>query len=136
MTSKLSKHQFEIAKETIESETRGYQLQVLEIKRDIAIKQVSAAEWDSEKSTEDIRKARLGFEQAKLGNDITEQKKTQLEDSLKYEKAMTLLNRENLLTQGKSALLGLQQAQAELEQNSELFELRYQRQIKFESLGI
>lgn len=127
MVQRHTKHEFEIAKEGIESEIRGYQIEVLEIKRDIAANQVEAVGWDREKSSEDIRKSRLGYEQAKLGNDISEQKKSQLEDNLDYEKAMTLLNRESLMVQGKSALLGLQQAQADLEQNSELFELRYNR---------
>lgn len=129
MVQRYTKHEFETAKEGIEAEIRGYQIEVLEIKRDFAANQVTAAEWDREKSLEDIRKSRLGYEIAKLGNDVTEQKKLQSEDNLEFEKAMTLLNRENLQVAGQSALLALQQSQADLEQKSELFELRYNRTI-------
>lgn len=131
---RLTQHEFNLRSEEINQEIRGYDLAILETKRDIKSNQLEASKYDLEKSKEDIRRARLGYESAKVANDITEQKLEQLQDQLSYERAMVFLNKQSLVTQGKSALLSLQQAQIELENNSELFELKYRTTVSLESL--
>ncbi|HLO49264.1 MAG TPA: hypothetical protein VK211_12680 [Kamptonema sp.] len=130
----LTKHEFEIQKETIEQSIRQTDISILEVKQQIKEQNLEAANWDLETAKEGVRKSKLGYESAKVGNDISEQKLTQLEDQLAYEKAMVYLNKQSLLVQGKSALLSLQQAQTELENNSQLFELKYRATASLESL--
>lgn len=130
----LTKHEFEINKEGIEQQIRQTDISILEVKQQIKEQNLEAVQWDLETAKEGVRKSKLGYESAKVGNDISEQKLTQLEDQLAYEKAMVFLNKQSLLVQGKTALLALQQAQTELENNSELFELKYRTSASLESL--
>lgn len=125
MAGKFTKHEFEIQKENIEQEIRGLEIEKLELARTIKENEVEAKKFDVDKSREDIKKSRLNYEAAATSNQISEQKLEQLKDGLEFEKALTIINRESLGIQGKTALLALQQAQADLEQNSELFELKY-----------
>ncbi|MFB2920215.1 MULTISPECIES: hypothetical protein [Aerosakkonema] len=127
MSQKLTKFEYEYQKESIEQDIRGLDISILEVKRDIKSNQLEAATWDLETSKEGIRKAKLGYESARTANDITEQKNEQLQDQLSYERAMKLLNKQSLLTAGQSALLALQQAQKDLEDNASLFELKYRQ---------
>lgn len=131
----LTKGEFELQKETIEQDIRGIDISILEVKRDIKSNNLEAAKWDLETSKEGIRKAKLGYESAKTGNDIAEEKLNQLQDQLAFEKAMVIINRNSLAVQGKTALLALQQAQAELEDNSALFEIKYRKTAPLE-MGI
>ena len=127
MSQKLTKFEYEYQKESIEQDIRGLDISTLEVKRDIKSNQLEAATWDLETSKEGIRKAKLGYESARTTNDIADQKNEQLQDQLSYERAMTLLNKQSLLTAGQSALLSLQQAQKDLENNASLFELKYRQ---------
>lgn len=122
-----TKFEYEYRKEQIEQQIRDIDLSILEVKKDIKANDLEAVKWDLEKSREGIRRSRLGYEQAKVSNDIAEEKLTQLQDQLEFERAMTGVNRESLLTAGKSALLGLEEAQQQLEENSALFELKYRK---------
>lgn len=131
----LTKFEYEFQKETIEQSIRQTDISILEVKQQIKEQNLEAANWDLETAKEGVRKSKLGYESAKLGNDITEQKKQQLEDQLAYEKAMVVINRNSLAVQGKTALLALQQAQAELEDNSALFEIKYRKAAPLE-MGI
>lgn len=134
MPQKLTKFEYEFSKESIEQEIRGYDIAILEVKREIKANNLEAVNWDLETSREGIRKAKLGYDQAKISNDISEEKLSQLQDQLEYERAMTGVNRESLLTAGKSALIALQEAQQQLEENTSLFELKYRKSLSFSSL--
>ena len=134
MPQKLTKFEYEFQKESIEQEIRGLEIEILQLKRSAKEEDKKAADWDLEKAKEGVRRAKLGYEQLKLSNDIDDQKKTQLEDQLEYEKAMTLVNKESLLTAGRTALIALQQAQEELENNGALFELKYRKSLSFSNL--
>lgn len=130
----LTKHEFEIQKETIEQSIRQTDISILEVKQQIKEQNLEATQWDLETAREGVRKSKLGYESAKVGNDISEQKLTQLEDQLAFEKAMVVINRNSLAVQGQSALLALQQAQTELENNSQLFELKYRTSASLQSV--
>lgn len=118
-----TKSEFEVRKTQIENSIRDVDLEILECKLQVKQNHLEAAKIDIETSQEVVRKAQLGLKAAKVTNDIQEQKLQQLEDNLQFENAMTLLNQEMLLIKGKSALLALEQAQAQLESNAELFEI-------------
>lgn len=122
---RLTKASYEIKKEIIEQEMRGLDIDILEVKREIKEQNLEAVRWDLETAKEGVRKSKIAYESARTSNDIAEQKLNQLNDALEFERAMTILNQQNLMVQGQSALLSLQQAQAELEANKALFELKY-----------
>ena len=119
----ISKGQFEIRTAQIEGEIRGVELEILECKLEVKRNHLEAAKIDVETSREAVRKAQLSLKQAQVSNDIQEEKLRQLEDQLKFETAMTLYNQEMMMIQGKSALLALEKAKQEFDENNALFEI-------------
>ncbi len=137
MAERLTKFQYEYKAEEISQEIRGLKIEQLLLEKQIAENKVEAKRWDVETSKEGIRKSQIGYEQAKVNNDISEEKLLQSKDQLEFERAMTGVNREQLFVAGKSAILALQEAQIQFEENTKLFELRYQQvsAANFEALG-
>lgn len=137
MAQRLTKFQFEYQSEEISQEIRGLKLEQLLCDKAIEENKLEAKKIDVETSKEGIRKAKLGYEMAVVGNDITEEKLLQSKDQLQFERAMTGVNREMLFIQGKSAVLALEQAKVDFEENTKLFELRYQCSgtTEFNALG-
>lgn len=137
MAERLTKFQYEYKAEEISQEIRGLKIEQLLLEKQIEENKVEAKRWDVETSKEGIRKSQIGYEQAKVNNDISEEKLLQSKDQLEFERAMTGVNREQLFVAGKSAILALQEAQIQFEENTKLFELRYQQvsAANFEALG-
>lgn len=137
MAERLTKFQYEYKAEEISQEIRGLKIEQLLLEKQIEENKVEAKRWDVETSKEGIRKSQIGYEQAKVNNDISEEKFLQSKDQLEFERAMTGVNREQLFVAGKSAILALQEAQIQFEENTKLFELRYQQvsAANFETLG-
>ncbi|MFB2838599.1 hypothetical protein [Floridanema evergladense] len=137
MAQSLTAFEFEYQSEVIQQRIRGLKLSQLECDEQIETNKLTAKKIDVETSKQTIRKSQLNLQSSTLSNDILEQKNAQLTDSLAYEKAMTLVNRETLFVQGKSAVLALEQAKVDLEQNTQLFQLKYRQlgAIDFNALG-
>ncbi|MFB2838530.1 hypothetical protein [Floridanema evergladense] len=137
MAQKLTKFQYEYQAEEISQEIRGLKIEQLLLDKTIEENKLEAKRWDVETSKEGIRKAKLGYEQAVVTNDISEEKLIQSKDLLNFERGMTGVNREQLLIAGKSAILALQEAQVQFEENTKLFELRYQvsGSVEFQPIG-
>jgi hypothetical protein len=126
MPQRLTKFQFEYKSEEISQEIRGLKLEQLLCDKSIEENKLEAKKIDIETSKEGIRKSKLGLESAQTANDISEEKLIQSKDQLNFERAMTGVNREMLFIQGKEAVLALEQAKVQFEENTKLFELRYQ----------
>lgn len=125
MPARLTKHQYEMQKETLEQEIRGIDIDILKNKKTIKLNEFKASEWDVKKSEETIRKAKLGYELAKVGNDITEQKLLQQKDVLAFEKFATGVNRKQLAVNAEAMLLQLAESQQTLADAKELFQLKF-----------
>ncbi|MFB2838923.1 hypothetical protein [Floridanema evergladense] len=138
MPQSMTAFEFEYQTEVIEQRIRGLKYEQTLCDEQIETNKLEAKKIDVEASKELIRRAKLQLDKAKLDNDILEQKVIQTTDNLSYEKAMTLINRESLMVQGKDAVLKLQQAKIDFENNNKLFQLKYRNvpQIEFNSLGL
>jgi hypothetical protein len=138
MTQSMTAFEFEYQGEVVQQRIRGLKYAQLECDEKIETNKLEAKKIDVEASKELITKSKLALDSAKTSNQIAEQKLMQLTDGLKFEKAMTLVNRETLMVQGKDAVLKLQQAKIDFENNNKLFQLKYRNvpQIEFSSLGL
>ncbi|HEY9300440.1 MAG TPA: hypothetical protein VIQ31_29570 [Phormidium sp.] len=67
----------------------------------------------------------MGYELAKVGNDITEEKLLQQKDVLGFEKFATGVNRKQLAVNAESMLLSLAESQQTLAEAKELFQLKF-----------
>lgn len=134
----MTAFEFEYQTEVVEQRIRGLKYEQTLCDEQIETNKLTAKKIDVEASKELIRRAKLQLDKAKLDNDILEQKVIQTTDNLSFEKAMTLINRESLMVQGKDAVLKLQQAKIDFENNNKLFQLKYRNvpQIEFNSLGL
>lgn len=121
--SYLNQSEFEIRKEEISGSIRAIDIEILEAKKRIRENRLEAVRIDIETSREGVTKSRLALKSAQIENALSEQQIQQLDDNLKYERAMTLMNQRMLHLRGKSALLELQRASAEFEGNQGLFEI-------------
>ncbi|MBE9224876.1 hypothetical protein IQ264_05270 [Phormidium sp. LEGE 05292] len=138
MPQSMTAFEFEYQTEVVSQRIRGLKYEQTLCDEQIETNKLEAKKIDVEASKELIRRAKLQLDKAKLDNDILEQKVIQTTDNLSYEKAMTLINRESLLVQGKDAVLKLQQAKIDFENNNKLFQLKYRNvpQIEFSILGL
>jgi hypothetical protein len=138
MPQSMTAFEFDYQTEVVQQRIRGLKYEQTLCDEQIETNKLEAKKIDVEASKELITKSKLALESAKISNQIGEQKLLQLKDGLKFEKAMTLVNRETLLVQGKDAVLKLQQAKLDFENNNKLFELKYRNvpQIEFNSLGL
>lgn len=134
----MTAFEFEYQTEVVEQRIRGLKYEQTLCDEQIETNKLTAKKIDVEASKELIRRSQLQLDKAKLDNDILEQKVIQTTDNLSFEKAMTLINRESLMVQGKDAVLKLQQAKIDFENNNKLFQLKYRNvpQIEFNSLGL
>ena len=134
----MTAFEFEYQTEVVEQRIRGLKYEQTLCDEQIETNKLSAKKIDVEASKELIRRSQLQLDKAKLDNDILEQKVIQTTDNLSFEKAMTLINRESLMIQAKDAVLKLQQAKIDFENNNKLFQLKYRNvpQIEFNSLGL
>ena len=126
MPQKLTKFQFEYQSEEISQEIRGLKIEQLLCDKEIETNKLEAKRIDVETSKEGVRKSQIALDSAQTANDISEEKLLQSKDQLNFERAMTGVNREMLFIQGKEAVLALEQAKIQFEENTKLFELRYQ----------
>lgn len=138
MPQSMTAFEFEYQTEVVEQRIRGLKYEQTLCDEQIETNKLTAKKIDVEASKELIRRSQLQLDKAKLDNDILEQKVIQTTDNLSFEKAMTLINRESLMVQGKDAVLKLQQAKIDFENNNKLFQLKYRNvpQIEFNSLGL
>ncbi|OKH32348.1 hypothetical protein NIES2119_26285 [[Phormidium ambiguum] IAM M-71] len=138
MPQSMTAFEFEYQTEVVEQRIRGLKYEQTLCDEQIETNKLTAKKIDVEASKELIRRSQLQLDKAKLDNDILEQKVIQTTDNLSFEKAMTLINRESLMVQGKDAVLKLQQAKIDFEKNNKLFQLKYRNvpQIEFNSLGL
>ena len=138
MPQSMTAFEFEYQTEVVEQRIRGLKYEQTLCDEQIETNKLSAKKIDVEASKELIRRSQLQLDKAKLDNDILEQKVIQTTDNLSFEKAMTLINRESLMIQAKDAVLKLQQAKIDFENNNKLFQLKYRNvpQIEFNSLGL
>lgn len=138
MPQSMTAFEFEYQTEVVEQRIRGLKYEQTLCDEQIETNKLTAKKIDVEASKELIRRSQLQLDKAKLDNDILEQKVIQMTDNLSFEKAMTLINRESLMVQGKDAVLKLQQAKIDFENNNKLFQLKYRNvpQIEFNSLGL
>lgn len=125
MSGRLTKHQYEMQKETLEQEIRAIDIDILKNKKTIKLNEFEASKWDVKKSEETIRKAKLGYEIAKTSNDIQEQKLLQLKDQLGFEKFATGVMRKQLAVDAETMLLQLAESQQTLADAKELFQLKF-----------
>lgn len=125
MPARLTKHQYEMQKETIEQEIRGIDIDILNNKKIIKQNEFKASQWDVKKSEETIRKAQLGYEIAKVSNDIQDEKLTQLKDQHSFERFATGVNRKQLAVNAETMLLQLAESQQTLKEAKELFQLKF-----------
>lgn len=134
----MTAFEFEYQTEVVLQRIRGLKYEQTLCDEKIETNKLEAKKIDVEASKELIIRSKLQLDKAKLDNDILEQKLIQTQDNLSYEKAMTLINRESLLIQGKDAVLKLQQAKIDFENNNKLFQLKYRNvpQIEFSVLGL
>lgn len=134
----MTAFEFEYQTEVVSQRIRGLKYEQTLCDEQIETNKLTAKKIDVEASKELIRRSQLQLDKAKLDNDILEQKVIQTTDNLSFEKAMTLINRESLMVQGKDAVLKLQQAKIDFENNNKLFQLKYRNvpQIEFNSLGL
>lgn len=138
MPQSMTAFEFEYQTEVVSQRIRGLKYEQTLCDEQIETNKLTAKKIDVEASKELIRRSQLQLDKAKLDNDILEQKVIQTTDNLSFEKAMTLINRESLMVQGKDAVLKLQQAKIDFENNNKLFQLKYRNvpQIEFNSLGL
>lgn len=138
MPQSMTAFEFEYQTEVVLQRIRGLKYEQTLCDEKIETNKLEAKKIDVEASKELIIRSKLQLDKAKLDNDILEQKLIQTQDNLSYEKAMTLINRESLLIQGKDAVLKLQQAKIDFENNNKLFQLKYRNvpQIEFSVLGL
>lgn len=125
MSHRLTKHQYEMQKETLEQEIRGIDIDILKNKKTIKLNEFKASEWDVKKSEETIRKAKLGYEIAKVSNDIQDEKLKQLKDQHSFEKFATGVNQKMLAVSAETMLLQLAESQQTLKEAKELFQLKF-----------
>ena len=126
MPQKLTKFQFEYQSEEISQEIRGLKLEQLLCDKSIETNKLEAKKIDVDTSKEGVRKSQIALDSAQVSNSISEEKLLQSKDQLQFERAMTGVNREMLFIQGKEAVLALEQAKIQFEENTKLVELRYQ----------
>ncbi|MBE9229141.1 hypothetical protein IQ264_27440 [Phormidium sp. LEGE 05292] len=125
MPARLTKHQYEMQKETLEQEIRGIDIDTLKNKKTIKLNEFEASKWDVKKSEETIRKAKLGYELSKTQNDIQEEKLTQAKDQLSFEKFATGVNKKMLAVDAETMLLQLAERQQSLAEAKEYFQLKF-----------
>ncbi|MBE9229265.1 hypothetical protein IQ264_28065 [Phormidium sp. LEGE 05292] len=138
MPQSMTAFEFEYQTEVVSQRIRGLKYEQTLCDEQIETNKLTAKKIDVEASKELIRRSQLQLNKAKLDNDILEQKVIQTTDNLSFEKAMTLINRESLMVQGKDAVLKLQQAKIDFENNNKLFQLKYRNvpEIEFSVLGL
>lgn len=125
MPGRLTKHQYEMAKEGLEQEIRAIDIDILKNKKTIKLNEFEASKWDVKKSEETIRKSKLGYELAKTQNDIQEEKLTQAKDQLSFERFATGVNKKMLAVDAETMLLQLAESQENLKEAKEYFQLKF-----------
>lgn len=126
----MNKHEYERQKELRQHTLNRLDIEILDNKIGAKRHNVETSRVQVDIAKEGTTSAQISLEQAKLGNELSREKLTQVGDNLKYEKAMTGVNRERLMIQGKQALLALEEAKQELAASQDLTKL------KFDSRGL
>lgn len=121
----MNKGQYELAKERKQQEYYDLDIKQLEHKNAAKRYSVDAEKIKIDIARESVSSAKLSLEQAKTSNSIASEKLNQLKDNLAFEKGVTKINQQILLTQANQAVLSLSSAKNDLDEGRKLHELKY-----------
>lgn len=121
----VTKGEFEYRKEQKQQQIYDLELRILDNKLRAKNNDVRVSEIDVKRSEVRVQAVDENLKQDLLNLGILKEKTAQLTDNSNFEKSMTRINREKLLTQGNKAMLELSQAKAELSENQALFQLKF-----------
>ena len=121
----VTKGDYEYRKEQKQQQINDIDLQIQDQKIAQKRHNLSAEKIKTDTAKVNVAGARIALSQTQTNNAIAHEKLTQSKDSLSYEKGMTRLNREQLLTSANQAMMTLNTAKKELEESRKLFSLKF-----------